>query len=109
MHGLLHGRAGRYRVTATAQQLLALMRAALAEAARCGSPARAQSLCAAAVDIADLAGALPPALRPKTLQARALSFFSIVMSTGKHLALLMRAVLYLYMATTACSERPRCR
>lgn len=72
LHGSLY-MAGRYRVTATAQQLLALVRAALAEAARSGSPALAQSLCAAVVDIADLAGALPPALRPKTLQAPTLS------------------------------------
>ena len=60
--------AGRYRVTATAQALLALMREALSTAARGGSPALAQSLVGAVADIAELAGALPPALRPKTLQ-----------------------------------------
>lgn len=46
------------------------MRGALEEAVRSGSPAVAQSLAAAVQDVAELAGALPPSVRARELQAR---------------------------------------
>lgn len=60
---------GRYRVSATAQELCALVHATLAEGVRAGSPALAQSSAAAVADAAELAGTLPPALRARELQA----------------------------------------
>ena len=60
--------AGRYRVTATARKLVALIHSTAAEAARCGSPALAQALVAAIADVAELAGTLPPAVRARELQ-----------------------------------------
>jgi len=62
------GRAGTYRVTRTAEALAELVAGALTEAASCGSPALAQTLAAAVRDAAELAGALPPAVRAHDLQ-----------------------------------------
>ena len=46
------------------------MQGALEEAVKSGSPAVAQSLVAAVQDAAELAGALPPSVRARELQAR---------------------------------------
>ncbi|KAK9905917.1 hypothetical protein WJX75_008898 [Coccomyxa subellipsoidea] len=59
---------GRYRITHRAEALVGLMREALEEAVRSGSPAVAQSLAAAVQDVAELAGALPPSVRARELQ-----------------------------------------
>jgi hypothetical protein len=55
-------------VTRTAEALAELVAGALTEAASCGSPALAQTLAAAVRDAAELAGALPPAVRAHDLQ-----------------------------------------
>ncbi|CAL8471952.1 g11494 [Coccomyxa elongata] len=59
---------GRYRITHRAEALVAVMRGALEEAVRSGSPAVAQSLAAAVQDVAELAGALLPSVRARKLQ-----------------------------------------
>ena len=63
-------RAGRFRITRSADKIVQLMHQAARDATSSRSPALAQTLIAAVTDVADLAASLPPQMRAKEMQAR---------------------------------------